>query len=345
MPSSLDLGIDYGTSNLLIYQSGKGIVFDEPAVIAFNNETQQIIAFGREAYEMMGRTPRDITAIRPLARGIMENYDMTAELLRLAVSQALREKNMFSRPRAIISFPSSMHEKDQEELIHILFDVGIHRTQTVNRAIAVALSAGIPLDTPRGKMIVDISGGVTDATIISGRKIVDHQCSGSTVRNISGDSFTDAIITELKGRHSLLVDEFTAEKMKVEIGDLVRPSETLYMNVYGRDNITRLPKQRDIASQDIHSALLMPLEMLYDFILNILQRISPEFSSDISTDGIYLTGGGALLGGIAEALQERLRLPVICTDTPEYDVVLGLGYAAENPRETKQYLKYAQGNY
>ncbi len=344
MASSVELGIDFSTSNLIIYERDRGIVFDEPAVIAFNNSTHQILAFGHEANEMIGRTPSDIFAFRPLQRGNIENFDMTAELLRSAVAKALKKKGMFNRPKAIISFPTPVNERDQSELIRILYDLGMRRTQIMDRAIAASLGAGIPLDST-GKLLVDISGGITDITILTAQRNVFQENSNSLDRAVSGDSFTNAIIGEINGKYGFLIDERTAERLKIEIGNVLPIQNPPHLDVYGRNTITGLPKQMQIKGSDIYSALQIPLDLLCDFIQRALTKTSAEYSSDIYKNGFFLTGGGSMLGGLDHAIADRLSVKTTVSNTPKYDVVLGLGYALENQSEARQYLQYIRGGH
>lgn len=332
MASVSDIGIDLGTSNILIYMKGKGIVLREPTVVAIDRDTRSILAFGEEAKRMIGRTPSNILAIRPLRDGMISDFELVNFMLKGFVMKVIG-KRMFARPRAVLSVPTEVNEMEKRSLISTMFDAGMRRTQLFDRSLAAALGAGLPMDEAFGTMIVDISAGVSDIAVLSYGKVIVKKCAQT-----GGDRFDDAIIRHLRRKHNLLIGERTAEELKINIGSAIPRTEQLYMEVTGRNLITGLPKTMRITSDDITEAIDEPLQQLIESIHGVLEHTPAELAADIFEFGILLSGGGAEMFGLCEAIADALKVPCSCADDPQNNVVMGCGRALENMQELGQYL-------
>ncbi len=327
-----DIGIDLGTSNILIYMKGRGVILREPTVVAIDRDTRDVLAIGEEARRMIGRTPRNILAIRPLSDGVISDFELVSFMLKGFVTKAVG-KHMFARPRAILSLPTSINEMEKRSIISTMFDAGMRRTQLLDRTLAAALGAGLPIDEAYGTMIVDISAGVSDIAVLSLGKVVVSDCAKT-----GGDQFDDAIIRHLRRKHNLLVGERTAEELKINIGSAIPRAEQLYMEVTGRNLITGLPKTMRITSDDITEAIDEPLQQLIESIHGVLEHTPAELAADIFEYGILLTGGGAELFGLCEAIADALKVPCSCAEDPQTNVVVGCGKAIENMQELGRFL-------
>ena len=327
-----DIGIDLGTSNILIYMKGKGIILREPTVVAIDRDTRGILAFGDEARRMVGRTPSNILAIRPLRDGVISDFELVSFMLKGFVLKAVG-KRMFARPRAVLALPTSVNEMEKRSVISTMFDAGMRRTQLFDRTLAAALGAGLPIDEAYGTMIVDISAGVSDIGVLSFGKVVVSDCA-----KIGGDRFDDAIIRHLRRKHNLLIGERTAEELKINIGAAIPRSDQLYMEVTGRNLITGLPKTMRITSDDITEAIDEPLQQLIESIHGVLEHTPAELAADIFEYGIMLTGGGAELFGLCEAIADALKVPCSCAEDPQHNVVMGCGMAVENMQDLGRFL-------
>lgn len=343
MPSTTDLGIDYGTSNILIYEKEKGIIYDEPAVIAYNSRSKKILAIGSEAYNMLGKAFKDVVVVRPMQSGIITDFDMASELLRLSLLKVIKKNNLFSRPKAIISLPISVNNRDRNELIKILFDVGMRRTQIIDKTIATCLGAGIKIDSNK-KFIVDISGGTTDIVIFSKNGIDAEYSSRNLDTSVSGDSFTNALINFFVSSELFFMDEITAENIKKSIGSMFPNDNSPFIDVYGRNKLTYLPVKLRINSSNVYSAFENPANILCNFIQVILNNLNSSDSSTVYNNGIYVSGGGALLNGLNEFIKKQLGLDMHVSNHPQYDTILGIGYALENPHEVRNFLDYTRMN-
>ena len=332
MASISDIGIDLGTSQILIYMKGKGIILREPTVVAIDRDSRDILAFGDEAKRMIGRTPGNILAIRPLREGAISDYELVSFMLKGFVLKAIG-KHMFARPRAILALPTAINEMEKRSLISTMFDAGMRRTQLLNRSLAAALGAGLPMDEAYGTMIVDISAGVTDIAVLSFGKVIVSDCAKA-----GGDRFDDAIIRHLRRKHNLLIGERTAEELKINIGSAIPRSEQLYMEVTGRNLITGLPKTMRITSDDITEAIDEPLQQLIESIHGVLEHTPAELAADIFEYGILLSGGGAEMFGLCEAIADALKVPCSCAEDPQTNVVMGCGRALENMHDLGQLL-------
>jgi rod shape-determining protein MreB len=332
MAATNDIGIDLGTSNILIYMKGKGIVLREPTVVAIDRDSRDILAFGDEARRMIGRTPSNILAIRPLREGVISDHELVSFMLKGFVLKAVG-KHMFARPRAVLSLPTSVNEMEKRSVISTMFDAGMRRTQLLDRTLAAALGAGLPIDEAYGTMIVDISAGVSDIAVLSFGKVVVSDCAKT-----GGDRFDDAIIRHLRRKHNLLIGERTAEELKINIGSAIPRADQLYMEVTGRNLITGLPKTMRITSDDITEAIDEPLQQLIESIHGVLEHTPAELAADIFEYGILLTGGGAEMFGLCEAIADALKVPCSCAEDPQNNVVMGCGRALENMQDLGQFL-------
>jgi len=332
MASVNDLAIDLGTSNILIYMKGKGIILREPTVVAIDRDTRDVLAFGEEARRMIGRTPSNILAIRPLREGVISDYELVSYMLKGFVLKAIG-KHMFARPRAVLSLPTGVNEMERRSIISTMFDAGMRRTQLLDRTIAAAIGAGLPIDEAYGTMIVDISAGVSDVAVLSLGKVVVSDCS-----KVGGDKLDDAIIRYLRRKHNLLIGERTAEELKINIGSAIPRSDQLYMEVTGRNLISGLPKTMRITSDDVTEAVDEPLQQLIESIHGVLEHTPAELAADIFEYGILLTGGGAELFGLCEAIADALKVPCSVAEDPQTNVVMGCGKALENLADLGKFL-------
>lgn len=327
-----DLGIDLGTSNVLIYMKGKGIVLREPAVVAVERESKKVLAVGSDAYRMIGRTPNNVMAVRPLRQGTVADFELTSTMLRYFVGSIVGRR-MFSRPRAIISVPSGVNEVEKRSIISIMFDAGMRRTQLLDRPIAAALGVGMQFQEAYGSMIVDMGAGVTDIAVLSMGEVVVASCVP-----IGGDYFDDAIIRYLRKKHNLLIGERTAEEIKVNIGCAVPQANEITMDVTGRNLISGLPKTQSITTGEIFEALKDAVSEFIEAIQAVIERTPPQLASDIFEDGIVFTGGASALTGLSEAVYAALKVPCGVADDPQTSVVMGCGRALEDINGMKHLL-------
>ena len=327
-----DIGIDLGTSNVLIYMKGKGIVLREPAVVAIERESKKVLAVGSDAYRMIGRTPGSVLAVRPLRQGTVADFELTSTMLRYFVSSVI-VRRMFARPRAVISVPSGVNEVEKRSSISIMFDAGMRRTQLLDRPLAAALGVGLQFQEAYGTMIVDMGAGVTDIAVLSMGEVVVASCVP-----IGGDYFDDAIIRYLRKKYNLLIGERTAEEIKVNIGCAVPQANEISMDVTGRNLISGLPKTQAITTGEIYEALKDPVSELIEAIQAVIERTPPQLASDIFEDGIVFSGGAAALTGLSEAVYAALHVPCGVADDPQTSVVMGCGRALEDLSGMKHLL-------
>lgn len=327
-----DIGIDLGTSNVLIYMKGKGIALREPAVVAIERETKKVLAVGSDAYRMIGRTPSNVLAVRPLRQGTVTDFELASTMLRYFVGNVVGRR-LFSRPRAVISVPSGVNEVEKRSIISTMFDAGMRRTQLLDRPIAAALGVGLPFQEAYGTMIVDMGAGVTDIAVLSMGEVVVSSCVP-----YGGDSFDEAICRYLRKMHNLLVGERTAEEIKITAGSAVPGVNKAPMDVTGRNVISGMPKTMTIAPEDIYEALKDPMNNLIEAIQGVIERTPPQLASDIFEDGIVFTGGAAALTGLAEAVSAALNVPCSVADDPQTSVVMGCGATLEDLSGMKHLL-------
>ncbi|MBE5770822.1 MAG: rod shape-determining protein [Clostridia bacterium] len=332
MATVLDIGVDLGTASVVIYGKGKGVVLNEPAVIAYDRDTRNVLAVGEEARRMMGRTPSNIVAMRPLGDGMIADFELASAMLRYFVTKVVG-KRILGGPRVLISMPAGVNEVERHSIMTSLFEAGARRTQLMERPIAAAIGAGLPIGEAYGQMICDIGGGVTDIAVMAqGRIIVRDSVK------IGGDLFDDAIIRYIRRKHNLLIGELTAEDLKINVGSAVPRNEQFYMEVTGRNLISGLPKVMRITSDEITEALDEPIQSLLEAIHAVLEHTPAELVADIFESGIVLSGGGAQLAGLCEAVSLALKVDCHLAEDPQECVARGCGLTLENLSEYGQFL-------
>lgn len=317
---SNDLAIDLGTANTLVYVKGRGIVCDEPSVVVVRKDTRKTIAVGVEAKKMLGKTPANIVAIRPMKDGVIADFDATGEMLKYFIQKA-HNRHSFISPRVIIGVPSGITQVEQRAVKDAAQASGAREVYLIEEPMAAAVGVGLPVDEPSGNMIVDIGGGTTDIAVISLEGIVY-----SKAVRVGGDKMDEAIISYMKRRYNLMIGDRTAEQIKVDIGSAYPINrEPVEIEIKGRDLISGIPKTIPITEDEIKEALSEPVITIIDTIKVALENTPPELAADIVDRGIVLAGGGALLRGIDTLLKEETGLPVIVADDPLTAVVRGVG--------------------
>lgn len=321
-----DIGIDLGTATILIYIRGKGIVLREPTVVAIDKNTNKILAVGEEARSMIGRTPGNIVAIRPLKDGVISDYDITERLLKYFIAKiSTNGFHRFFKPRIMVCVPSGVTEVEKRAVIEASQQAGARKTYLIEEPIAAAIGAGLDISKACGSMVVDIGGGTTDIAVISlGGTVI------STSVKIAGDKFDDAIVRYLRKKHNVMIGERTAEEIKIAIGTVYPRPKELSIDVRGRNLISGLPKTIRVTSSEIMLALEEPVSSIAEAVHSVLERTPPELASDIAERGIILTGGGSLIYGIDKLLQEKTGINVMVADDAVSCVALGTGKALEN---------------
>ena len=316
---SSDLAIDLGTANTLVYAKGKGIVVSEPSIVAINKVTGKVEAVGRDAKEMLGRTPGNIVAIRPMKDGVIADFEITEKMLSHFIRRA-HNRNTMVRPRIIIGIPSEVTQVEKRAVKDSALKAKASEVYLVDQAMAAAIGAGLPITEPSGNMVVDIGGGTTDIAVISLAGIVYSK----SVR-VAGNEMDEAIIQYTKKKYNLLIGERTAEQIKLEIGSAFPLDEPVTMEIKGRDLIEGVPKTLTITDAEIREALAEPISLIVNAVRVALERTPPELSADIVDRGIVLTGGGSLLKNLDKLLREETGLPVSVAEDPLSSVVLGTG--------------------
>jgi rod shape-determining protein MreB len=316
---SNDLGIDLGTANTLVYVKGKGIVLSEPSIVAIHTQTNKVVAVGKEAKEMLGRTPGNIIAIRPMKDGVIADFKHTEEMLRHFIKKVHNRKRLV-RPRIVIGVPSGITEVEKKAIRDSALQAGANEVYLVEEPMAAALGVGLPVEEPSGNMIVDIGGGTTEVAVISLAGIVYSK----SIR-VAGDEMDEAIVQYVKRKYNLLIGERTAELIKMTIGSAYTLDEESTMEIKGRDLVAGIPKTLSISSEEIRDALAEPVSAIVEAVKIALERTPPELSSDIIDKGIVLAGGGALLKNLDLRLREETGLPITLAEDPLTAVVLGTG--------------------
>lgn len=316
---SKDIGIDLGTANVLINVSGKGIVIDEPSVVAVDTNTNKVVAVGTEAYEMVGRTPGNIRVIRPLKDGVIADFDITEAMLSYFIEK-LNVKGFMSKPNILVCTPTGVTSIEQKAIIQAAEKSGGGKVYLDYEPKVAAVGAGLDIFKPQGNMVIDIGGGTTDIAILSMGEIVT-----SKSLRYAGDRVNQAIVNYIKANHQLLIGMRTAEAIKIEIGAATDPDPDASMNVRGRDTIDGLPKQIKVNSSEVTEALQEGLQSIIDTTKQVLQETPPELSADIIDRGIMITGGGALLKNIDKLIADSLQVPVLIAESPLESVALGTG--------------------
>ncbi len=318
-----DIGIDLGTATVIAYVKGKGIILREPSVVAVNNVTGEVLAVGHEARRMLGRTPGNIVAIRPLRDGVISDYTVTEKMLKYFIGK-IGGRFLFA-PRIMICIPSQVTEVEKKAVIDAASNAGARKVYLIEEPIAAAIGAGIDISKPCGNMIVDIGGGTTDIAVISlGGSVV------SSSIKIAGDKFDEHIVKYIKKRHNVMVGERTAEELKQQIGCVYPKIQDMEMDVRGRDLVTGLPKTVTIYSSEMMEALEEPATLIVDAVHSVLEKTPPELAADISDKGIYMTGGGCLIDGLDRLLQEKTGINVMIAEDAISCVAKGTGKALDN---------------
>ncbi len=319
-----ELGIDLGTSNILVFQGGKGIVLEEPTVVALNTDRKQVLAVGDAAREMIGRTPGNIVAIRPLRDGVIADYTHTLKMLEFLIDRVCGKRRLF-KPKLMISVPSGCTNVERRAVVLAAREAGAGECFTIEEPMAASIGAGLPISSPGGNMVVDIGGGTCDIAVISLGGIVLSESL-----RVAGNKFDEAIVRHMRSAYNLMVGERTAEEIKVKVGSAYPLEQELRLEVRGRDLLAGLPRTVEVTSEEVREALSDPLRAITEKVCYVLEQTPPELSSDIIGRGVTVTGGGALLRGIDRLLSAVTDIPVRVADNAPHCVALGTGRALED---------------
>lgn len=334
MAAGTDIGIDLGTASVLVYVKGKGVVLKEPSVVAFDRNTNKIKAIGEEARLMLGRTPGNIVAIRPLRQGVISDYTVTEKMLSYFISRTVGKSLFGRKPRISVCVPSGATEVEKKAVEDATYQAGAREVSIIEEPVAAAIGAGIDIAKPCGNMIVDIGGGTADIAVISlGGVVVSNSIK------VAGDDFDEAIVRFMRKKHNLLIGERTAEEIKINVGTVYKRPENLTMDVRGRNLVTGLPKTVTVTSEETEEALREPAYQIVDAVHNVLERTPPELAADISDRGIVLTGGGSLIQGLEELIEEKTGINTMTAEDPLTAVAIGTGkyieYLADDDKKSK----------
>lgn len=321
-----DIGIDLGTASVLVYIKGKGIVLREPSVVAIDKNSNKLLAVGEEARRMLGRTPGNIVAIRPLRDGVISDYDITERMLKYFINKVYGNKMLkLFKPRIMVCVPSGVTEVEKRAVIDASMQAGARKTYLIEEPIAAAIGAGIDISKACGSMVVDVGGGTTDIAVISlGGTVI------STSIKIAGDKFDEAIIRYMRKKHNIMIGERTSEEMKINIGTAYPRVQEVAMDVRGRNLISGLPKTITVSSSEMLEALSETISSVVDAVLSVLERTPPELAADIGDRGIVMTGGGSLIYGLDKLIQEKTGINVLIAEDAVSCVALGTGKALDN---------------
>lgn len=323
MAQFTDIGIDLGTASILVYIRGKGVVLKEPSVVAFDRDTNTIKAIGENARLMLGRTPGNIVAVRPLRQGVISDYKVTERMMKYFIKKALG-KRTFRKPRIAVCVPSGVTEVEKKAVEDATYEAGAREVSIIEEPIAAAIGAGIDISRPCGNMIVDIGGGTSDIAVISlGGTVV------SASIKVAGDDFDEAIVRWMRKKYNLLVGERSAEDLKIKIGTVYDVGDETTMDVRGRDLVTGLPKTITVSSKETEEALREPVNQIVETIHSVLEKTPPELAADIADRGIVLTGGGSLLRGLEELIFSKTGINTITAEDPMTAVAVGTGKYVE----------------
>ena len=328
------IGIDLGTASVLVYVKGKGVVLKEPSVVAFDRNTNKIKAIGEEARLMLGRTPGNIVAVRPLRQGVISDYTVTEKMLSYFISRTVGKSLFGRKPRISVCVPSGATEVEKKAVEDATYQAGAREVSIIEEPVAAAIGAGIDIAKPCGNMIVDIGGGTADIAVISlGGVVVSNSIK------VAGDDFDEAIVRFMRKKHNLLIGERTAEEIKINVGTVYKRPENLTMDVRGRNLVTGLPKTVTVTSEETEEALREPAYQIVDAVHNVLERTPPELAADISDRGIVLTGGGSLIQGLEELIEEKTGINTMTAEDPLTAVAIGTGkyieYLADDDKKSK----------
>lgn len=317
---SNDMGIDLGTASVLVYVKGQGIVLCEPSVVAVDTDTkEQVVAIGSEAKRMLGKTPGNITAIRPLRNGVIANFDVAQQMIRYFIKKVHNHKSLL-HPRIVIGIPSGITEVERRAVREAALQAGAREVYLIDEPLAAAIGAGMPIQEPQGNMVVDIGGGTSEVAVISlGGMVVAKSI------DIAGDEMDDAIIQFFRKKYNLLIGENTAEETKIKIGSVFPLPEEMSLQVKGRDQVTGLPRTITVTSEEIRQALIEPMKSIVELIKSVLEITPAELAADLVDKGIVMAGAGSLLRGTPELISQETELPVKLADNPLTCVVRGAG--------------------
>ena len=317
---SNDLGVDLGTSNVLIYVAGKGVVVREPSVVAMDRNTGKILQVGAAARNMLGRTPGNVVAMHPLKNGVISDYEMTVRMLQTLLQSATKSSVFTPKPRVVISVPSGVTEVEERTVINAAIEAGARRAYLIEEPLAAALGAGMDLKNPNGHMIVDIGGGTTDIAVLS----MNAVATSSSIE-VAGDAFDEAIARFVRRKTGIIIGQTTAEEIKIQIGCVYPRPEDSSMIVRGRDAKTGMPRETTLLSSEIFDVLRRPARQIADEVQTVLEDTAPELVSDLAVNGITLTGGGSQLWGMSQMLTERTGVACTLADDPDSCVAYGCG--------------------
>ena len=317
-----DLGVDLGTANVLIYVEGKGVVVREPSVVALDKNTGKILKVGADARNMMGRTPGNVVAMRPLKDGVISDHEMTVQMLQELFRKAIKSSIFNPKPRVVICVPSGVTEVEERSVINAAIEAGARRVFLIEEPLAAALGANLPIEEANGHMIVDVGGGTTDVAVLS----LNGVANSSSVE-AAGDAFDEAIARHVRRKHGVVIGQVTAEEIKIQIGCVWPRPEDVSMTIKGRDAKTGLPREIQVFSSEIFEVLRRPARQITDEVLHVLEETSPELVGDIAQNGITLTGGGSQIWGMDQLIADRTAIPCHMADDPDFCVVYGCGKA------------------
>jgi len=318
-----DIGVDLGTASVLVYISGRGVVLKEPSVVAFDRDSKKIVAIGEEARLRLGRTPGNIVAIRPLRQGVISDYTVTEKMLKHFIQKAIG-KRTFRKPRISVCVPSRVTEVEKKAVEDAAYQAGAREVAVIEEPIAAAIGAGVDITKPCGNMIVDIGGGTTDIAVISLGGVV-----ASTSVKIAGDDFDEAIVRYMRKKHNLLIGERTAEEIKIQIGTCFLTGEDITMDVRGRNLVSGLPRKVTVTASETEEALRESVSQIIEAIHEVLEKTPPELAADIADRGIVMTGGGCLLRGLEDLIEDRIGINAITAEDPMLCVAIGTGLFIE----------------
>ncbi|MCD5390006.1 MAG: rod shape-determining protein [Candidatus Pacebacteria bacterium] len=331
---SNDIGIDLGTANTLVYVKGKGVIINEPSVVALNTKSDRVVAVGAEAREMLGRNPDHIRVVRPLVDGVISDFDVTEEMLAYLIGKVEKLSPKFFKPRVVVGVPSGITNVEQRAVYDAAHNAGAREVYIIEEPMAAAVGLDLPVRAPVGSMVIDIGGGTADVAVISLSGVVQ-----SKNLKVAGDKLNTDIVNHLRDEYKILVGEKTAEEVKIRVG-AIDEYEILESEVRGRDMLTGLPRQISVTHYDIYMAIKDSIDVLVDGVKEVLEKTPPEVVSDVMQNGIYLVGGGAEIRGLDKLLSRELDIPVIVGVDPLYSVVLGTGKILDDIEGYRQILMH-----
>lgn len=325
-----DIGIDLGTATVIVYMRGKGVALVEPSVVARETESGRVLAVGEDARRMIGRTPGNIVATRPLKEGVIADYDATLMMLRYFIERVCGRRRLF-RPEVVVCVPSGVTSVEKRAALEACMEAGAKRVYLISEPMAAAIGAGLPVAEPGGNMVVDIGGGTTDVAVISlGGEVVSDSL------RVAGDTFDDAIVRYIRKEVGLIVGERTAEDVKIGLGNVYQPDRTKSMEIRGRDAISGLPRTVKITQYQLAEALEEPVRAIVQAVRSVLERTPPELAADIIDEGIVMTGGGALLRGLDRLMETEMGIPARLAEDPVSCVALGTGKVLDDLDRMRQ---------